>query len=111
MQTFFGSDAEMFQHKSYALLSLAVGTIELFRRLGQIVHVAWATTLPLFAIIGDLMLFGHSQGDHPSADKISIDHALMGTMAVTAGLSKLLSAWLHSPSHAQSSKWNGYEPA
>jgi hypothetical protein len=30
---------------------------------------------------------------------------MMGAMAVTAGLSKLLSAWLHFPSHAQSSRW------
>ena len=105
VQTFFGSDSEIFQHKSYALLSLTVGTIELFRRLGQIGHAVWATPLPVFAIIGGLILFGHSHGVHPSAHKIAIDHALMGTMAVTAGSSKLLSDWFHSPAHARSSKW------
>jgi putative copper resistance protein D len=105
MQTFFGSDSEIFQHKSYALLSLTVGTIEMFRRFGQIGHTVWAAPLPLYAIIGGLMLFGHSHGGHPSAHKIAMDHALMGTMAVTAGSSKLLSNWFHSPSHTQSSKW------
>jgi hypothetical protein len=105
IQTFFGSDSEVFQHKSYGLLSLAVGITELFRRLGQIRHTAWAAPLPLFAIIGGLMLFGHSHGEHPSAHKIAMDHALMGTMAVTAGSSKLLSNWFRSPSHAQPSKW------
>ena len=105
MQTFFGSDSEIFQHKSYALLSLTVGTIEMFRRLGQIGHEVWVMPLPLYAIIGGLMLFGHSHGGHPSAHKIAMDHALMGTMAVTAGSSKLLSNWFHSPSHTQSSKW------
>jgi putative copper resistance protein D len=105
MQTFFGSDQEIFQHKSYALLSLAVGTIELFRRLGQIGHTAWATPLPAFAIIGGLMLFGHSHGGHPLAGKIAMDHAIMGTMAVTAGSSKLLSDWVRFPSHALFSKW------
>lgn len=105
MQTFFGSDSEIFQHKSYALLSLTVGTIEMFRRLGQIGHAAWATPLPLYAIIGGLMLFGHSHGGHPSAHKIAMDHALMSIMAVTAGSSKLLSNWFRSPSHTQSSKW------
>lgn len=106
MQTFFGSDSEIFQHKSYALLSLAVGTIELFRRLGQIGHGAWVAPLPLFAIIGGLMLFSHFHDVHPSAAKIAIDHAIMGTMAVTAGSSKLLSDWFRSPSHAGfSSKW------
>jgi putative copper resistance protein D len=99
-QTFFGSDSEIFQHKSYALLSLTVGTIELFRRIRQIGHAAWAAPLPLFAIIGGLMLFGHSHGLHPSAHKIAMGHALMGTMAVTAGSSKLLSDWLRSQSRS-----------
>ena len=105
LQTFFGSDSEIFQHKSYALLLLAVGTIELFRRLGLIGRAAWATPLPLFAIIGGIMLFGHSHGAHPSADKIAMGHVLMGTMAVVAGSSKLLFDWLRSGSHGWSSKW------
>lgn len=105
METFFGSDSEIFQHKSYGFLSVTVGTIEIFRRLGQIGHAVWATPLPLYAIIGGLVLFGHSHGGHPSAHKIEMDHALMGTMAVTAGSSKLLSNWSCSPSRTQSSKW------
>ena len=105
MQTFFGSDSEIFEHKSYALLSLTVGIIELLRRLGQIGHAAWVAPLPLFAIIGGLMLFGHSHGLHPSAEKIALDHAIMGTMAVTAGSCKLLSDWFRSPSNTQASRW------
>ena len=69
MQTFFGSDPEIVQHKSYGLLSLTVGAIELLRRLGQIRHPAWVAPLPLFAIIGGLMLFGHSHGLHPVSRK------------------------------------------
>src|SRR5262245_38375780 len=105
IQTFFGSDSEIFQHKSYGLLSVAVGMIELLRRLERIGHTMWATPLPVFAITGGLMLFSHSHGLHPSADKIAMDHAVMGTMAVTAGASKLLSDWIRSPSNARSSKW------
>jgi len=105
MQTFFGSDPEIFQHKGYGILSLTVGAIELLRRLGQIRHAAWVAPLPLFAIVGGLMLFGHSHGLHPSAAKIAMDHAIMGTMAVTAGSSKLLSDWFRSPSHEGVSKW------
>ena len=67
--------------------------------------LAWAAPLPLFAIVGGLMLFGHSHGVHPSAQKIAMHHAMMGTMAVTAGSSKLLSGWFRSPSHERSSKW------
>ena len=105
MQTFFGSDPEIFQHKSYALLSLTVGSVELLRRLGRIGHAAWVAPLPLYAIIGGLMLFGHSHGLHPSAQKIALDHAIMGTMAVTAGSCKLLSDWFRSPSNRQASRW------
>jgi hypothetical protein len=105
MQTFFGGDSEIIQHKSYGLLSLTVGAIELLRRLGQIRHAAWVAPLPLFAIIGGSMLFGHSHGVHPSALQIAMDHAIMGTMAVTAGSSKLLADWFRSPSHAGASKW------
>lgn len=105
LQTFFEGESEIFQHKSYALMSLTVGTIEFLRRLGQIGHAVWVTPLPVFAIIGGLMLFSHSHGVHPSAQKIAMDHALMGTMAVTAGSSKLLSDWFRSPSYARSSKW------
>ncbi len=105
MQTFFGSDPEIFQHKSYGLLSLTVGAIELLRRLGQIRHAAWVAPLPLFAIIGGLMLFAHSHGDHPSAHQIAMGHAIMGTMAVTAGSSKLLADWFRSPSNAGFPKW------
>jgi len=103
-RTFFGSDSEIIQHKSYGLLSLTVGIIELLRRCGQNGHAVWAMPLPLFAIIGGLMLLGHSHGVHPSAHKIAMGHALMGSMAMTAGSSKLLSDWFRSPSHAGSSK-------
>ena len=105
VETFFGSDPEIFQHKSFGLLSLTVGAIELLRRFGGIRHVAWVAPLPLFAIIGGLMLFGHSHGVYPSAAKIATDHAIMGIMAVTAGSSKLLSDWFRSPSYGGSSKW------
>lgn len=51
------------------------------------------------------MLFGHSHGVHPSAHKIAIHHAIMGTMAVMAGSSKLFSSWLHPVPVHTSSKW------
>ena len=105
MQTFFGSDPEILQHKTYAFLSLTVGAIELLRRLGRIRHAVWVAPLPLFAIIGGLMLFVHSHGDHPSAHTIAMGHAMMGTMAVTAGSSKLLADWSRSPSNPGFSKW------
>jgi hypothetical protein len=92
-ETFFGNDHEIIQHKTYGLLALAVGFIELYRRLGRAIHVGWLAPLPLFAMIGGLMLFTHSHGAHPSAEKIAMHHAVMGTLAVSAGSSRLASAW------------------
>lgn len=104
-QTFSGHDPEIIQHKIYGVLLLSVGTIETFRRVGRISDGWWSSLLPLFAIGGGLMLFGHSHGVHPSAEKIAMHHAILGTMAVTAGFSKLRSNWLHFPSHGLCSRW------
>lgn len=93
VQTFFGDDPEILQHKTYGILACAVGTIEFLRRQGWFAHAAWTIPLPLFAIVGGLMLFSHSHGDHPAAHKIALHHAIMGTMAITAGSAKFMSGW------------------
>jgi putative copper resistance protein D len=103
--TFGGIDHEILQHKIYGILALTVGSVELFRRLGRIGHKAWASPLPLMAIVGGLMLFGHSHGFHPSAQKIAMHHAIMGMMAVTAGSSKLVSAWVEPAERSGSTRW------
>ena len=105
LQTFSGEDPEVLQHKIYGFLLFLVGAIEAFRRVGRISDGLWSLPLPLFAIIGGLMLFGHSHGAHPSAYKIAMDHALMGTLALTAGSSKLLFEQFRFPSHRVGSKW------
>ena len=89
-ETFFSGDWETIQHKVYAILLLAVGSIELLRRVGRIGLVAWAVPLPAFAIAGGMMLFLHSHGPHPSAYTIVLHHTVMGTMAVAAGICKLV---------------------
>ena len=88
-QTFFSDDFETVQHKLYAILLLGVGSIEFLRRMGRIGHAAWGIPLPLFALIGGVMLFLHSHGTHPSAHKIAMHHAVMGTTAILAGLCKI----------------------
>ena len=92
-QTFFGSDPEILQHKLYGLLLLGIGAIELLRRTGRAGQVVWQVPLPALAIIGGLMLFLHSHGTHPAAHKIAIHHAVMGSLAISAGTCKLVSAW------------------
>jgi putative copper resistance protein D len=100
----------MFQHKVYGVLALAVGCIELLRRLGPMRHSTWAVPLPLFAILGGLMLFGHSHGDHPGAQKIQLHHTVMGLLAVTAGSSKLLSRWSKPASSRRQDRAAGSTP-
>jgi putative copper resistance protein D len=104
-QTFFGHDTEIIQHKIYGLLLFLVGLIEALRRVGHIPDGVWSVPLPVFAIIGGLMLFGHSHGFHPAAEKIARHHFMIGMTASTAGSFKLLSGWFRSPSHVRSSTW------
>ena len=92
-QTFFGSDEEVLQHKTYGVLAFVVGVVEFLRRIGWLAHAVWMVPLPLFAIVGGLMLFSHSHGDHPAASTIVLHHVIMGMMAITAGSSKLVSGW------------------
>ena len=101
-QTISGHDPEIIQHKIYELLLFLVGTVEAVRRTRRISDGLWSALLPLFAIVGGVLLFGHSHGVHSSAEKIAMHHAMMGTMLVTAGSSKLLSGWFRSPLHVRS---------
>jgi hypothetical protein len=103
-QTFFSDDFETVQHKLYAILLLSIGSIELLRRRGKITHVAWSIPLPLLALIGGAMLFLHSHGTHPSAHKIAMHHAVMGTTAIFAGLCKVTAGY-KSPGAEKSSAW------
>ncbi|MCW5797755.1 MAG: hypothetical protein KIT40_04595 [Nitrospira sp.] len=104
-QTFFGTDPEVLQHKTYGVLAFAVGTIEFLRRLGWFDHAVWTVPLPIFAVVGGLMLFAHSHGDHPAAEKIALHHVMMGTMAITAGSSKLISGWRQRQLATERSYW------
>ena len=104
-QTFFGSDEEVLQHKIYGVLACAVGVVEFLRRTGWFAHAVWTVPLPVFAIVGGLMLFSHSHGDHPAASKIALHHVIMGMMAITAGSSKLVSGWRTRTLIAERSYW------
>jgi len=105
METFFGPDHEIVQHKTYGLMAFAIGSIEVLRRFGRMQSRLWAIPLPLFAIVGGLMLFGHSHGTHPAAHKIFIHHTIMGSLAVSAGSSKLAAGWLADLPGKRGSRW------
>jgi putative copper resistance protein D len=90
IQSFVTGDFETVQHKLYALLLFGVGTVEMMRRTGRVAQSVWGMPLPAFAVLGGVMLFLHSHGAHPSAHKIAMHHAVMGTMAIAAGSCKLV---------------------
>jgi hypothetical protein len=104
-QTLYGGDHEILQHKLYGVLAVMTASIEILRRLGRLNGVRWMVPLPAFAIVGGWMLFNHSHGFHPSAEKIALHHAAMGTFAITAGSSKLVSAWKNGTSIPTRSQW------
>lgn len=104
-QTLFGGDHEILQHKTYGLCALVTALIEILRRSGRVRHPAWMVPLPAFAILGGWMLFDHSHGTHPAAENISLHHAVMGTMAITAGACRLVSAWKAGPIVTAQSRW------
>ena len=91
-QTLYGGDHEILQHKLYGVLAVLTASIEVLRRVGRLNGVGWMVPLPAFALLGGWMLFNHSHGLHPSAEKIALHHAVMGTLAITAGSFKLVSA-------------------
>lgn len=103
IQSFVTGDFETVQHKIYALLLLGIGTVEMLRRMGRVAQPVWAMPLPTFAILGGIMLFLHSHGAHPSAHKIAMHHAVMGSMAIAAGSCKLANG--RRPQESPRSAW------
>lgn len=105
MQTFFGQDHEILQHKFYGIFATTIAMSEILCRVGWVKHPAWAAPLPLFAVIGGMMLFIHSHGIHPAAQKIAVHHAFMGSLAVSAGVSKSVAAWVTGSSSRSVRGW------
>ncbi len=104
-ETLLGGDREILQHKVYGTLALVVACVEILRRTGRLRHPGWLTPLPAFAIVGGVMLFAHSHGAHPFAHHIARHHAVMGTLAIMAGVSRLISAWKAGSASLPQSRW------
>jgi hypothetical protein len=105
VQTFFGGDREIMQHKLFGILPMGVGIVEGLRRLGWLQYPGWKLPLPAFAIIGGYLLLLHHHGDHPGADKIAMHHAIMALVAVTAGSSKLAADWRADSNATSPKRW------
>jgi hypothetical protein len=95
VETFFGEDREIIEHKSYGILTLAIAFFEMLRRTGKVRNPAWAAPLVLLVLASALLLFDHSHGNHP---------ALLGIVGVGVAFSKGLASWLPGAS-PQMRKW------
>jgi hypothetical protein len=93
-ETFFGQDREIVEHKFYGVLAGVIALCDARRRLGWVRHPAWAAPLILFVLVGGLLLFVHSHGNHPGSARIEFHHALLGSVGLGAALSKGLASWL-----------------
>ena len=106
VETFFGGDREIIEHKSYAILTLAIAFFEMLRRTGKVRHPAWAAPLVLLVLASALSLFDHSHGNHPAAAKIQFHHSLLGIVGVGAAFSKGLASWLPGASSQTRKRWD-----
>jgi putative copper resistance protein D len=105
-ETYFGQDPEILQHKYYGILATTVAVSEFLRRVRWVNHPAWAVPLPFYAVSGGLLLFVHSHGVHPEVRAIDLHHAIMGTLAVSAGATKSIAGWVTGSSSDAARGWN-----
>lgn len=94
LDTFFGQNHEILQHKFYGVFAAIAAVGETLRRIGWARHPAWAAPLVLFGVIGGLLLFAHSHGSHPAHQTIELHHALLGSLGICAALSKAMASWM-----------------
>ena len=103
-ETFSGQDREIIEHKFSGIIAIVMAVCEALRRTGRVRHPAWAVSLVFLTLTGSLLLFVHSHANHPSAARIDLHHAMLGSVGVFAGLSKGLASWLPGVS-PQVRKW------
>ncbi len=90
LETFFGQDREIIQHKLYGILAAVASLSETFHRIGWVRHSAWAAPVILYGFIGGLLLFAHSHGGQPSNGTIDLQHTILGSLGVGAAVSRAM---------------------
>jgi hypothetical protein len=105
VDTFWGQDWEMIEHRLYGVLALVIAFFEAYHRTGGGRHPLWAAPLVILTLAGSLWLFVHSHGDHPAIAKIQFQHSLLGIVGTGAALSKGLASWLPGASAHVTKRW------
>lgn len=104
-QTFFGQDQEILQHKFYGVFGATVAVSETLRRVGWAQHPAWSAPLVFLGLVGALLLFVHSHGNHPTNATIELHHALLGGFGIGAAFSNAMVSWTSGTSNRAVKKW------
>jgi hypothetical protein len=104
-QTFFGQNQEILQHKFYGVFGATAAVSETLRRVDWAQHPAWAAPLVFLGLVGALLLFIHSHGNHPANHTVELHHALLGSIGVGAALSNAMVAWTSSASPHRVKRW------
>lgn len=97
---------EMVQHRLSVLLLLGLGWVEYLGRSGHVRQSRWAYIFPSLCVIGGLMLFSHTHDLGVTLSDtqtyIALQHGVMGTFALLAGLSR----WFQLRRHEEG-RWFG----
>jgi hypothetical protein len=104
-QTFFGQDQEIIQHKFYGVFGTTAAASETLRRIGWAQHPAWAAPLVFLGLVGALLLFVHSHGNHPANHTVELHHALLGSLGVGAAISNAMVSWTSGASNHSVKRW------
>lgn len=105
VDTFFGQDQEIIQHKLYGIFAATVALSEGVRRMDWVRHPVWAAPLVVPGFLGALALFAHSHGNHPANETIELHHALLGSLGICAALSKAMASWISGASTQSRKGW------
>ena len=90
-------DPLVLQHKLLALLPIVIGAIVLLRGTGRLPSRRLVRVLAGLAIAGGLTLFFHFHEGRIHFDAIYLQHALMGTTAVSVGVALLIGTRTEAP--------------
>ena len=104
-QTFSGQHPEIIQHKFYGVFGTTAAVSETVRRTGLARHPAWAAPLIFLGLVGALLLFVHSHGNHPVNHTIELHHALLGGLGLGAAVSNAMVSWASGTSEKTMQRW------
>jgi hypothetical protein len=98
------ADPVVLQHKLLAMIPITFGTLGVLRARGRLRRPAATYVVPVLAVLGGLSLFFHFHDGRFHLDAIYLQHAVMGTAAVSVGV-VLLVAGRRREGHAAVLRW------